>query len=136
MKYLLDNNILSEPTKLQPDQNVLKQLELKGIFACTCAVVWNELWYGIHRLPNRQRQAQLAAYLNLLAEDGLVILPFDYAAAEWLAQEQVRLEHVGTKPAQYDSLIAAIAAVNNLTLVTRNTKDFIMFEDLRVENWF
>ena len=136
MKYLLDNNILSEPTKLQPHPNVLKQLELNSIFACTCAVVWNELWYGIHRLPNRQRQAQLAAYLNLLTEDGLVILPFDCAAAEWLAQEQVRLEHLGMRPAQYDSLIAAIAVVNNLILVTRNTKDFLMFEDLRVENWF
>lgn len=136
MKYLLDNNILSEPTKLQPHPNVLKQLELNSIFACTCAVVWNELWYGIHRLPNRQRQIQLAAYLNLLTEDGLVILPFDSLAAEWLAQEQVRLEHLGMKPAQYDSLIAAITVVNNLILVTRNTKDFIMFEGLQVENWF
>lgn len=136
MKYLLDNNILSEPTKLQPHPHVLKQLELNSIFACTCAIVWNELWYGIHHLSNQQRQANLTAYLNLLAEDGLVILPFDRAAAEWLAQEQVRLERLGMQPARYDSLIAAVAVVNNLILVTRNTKDFVMFEDLRVENWF
>lgn len=35
-----------------------------------------------------------------------------------------------------DGQIAAIAVVNNLTLVTRNTDDFVDFAGLTVENWF
>ncbi|MFB1486507.1 MULTISPECIES: hypothetical protein [unclassified Thiocapsa] len=38
--------------------------------------------------------------------------------------------------AHADSQIAAIAAVNGLVLVTRNTEDFADFSSLIVENWF
>jgi tRNA(fMet)-specific endonuclease VapC len=34
-----------------------------------------------------------------------------------------------------DGEIAAIACVNDLTLVTANAKDFTRFKDLDVENW-
>lgn len=136
MRYLLDNNIISEPTKAKPDTNVIKQLELHSIFACTSAHVWNELWYGIYLLESMQRQQILKDYLAHLLEEGLVILPFDQAAAEWLSIEQVRLKKLGLTPSDFDSQIAAVAVVNNLTLVTRNYKDFTMFADLRLENWF
>ncbi len=35
-----------------------------------------------------------------------------------------------------DGEVAAIAAVNNLTLVTRNTDDFSVYHDLLLDNWF
>jgi tRNA(fMet)-specific endonuclease VapC len=35
-----------------------------------------------------------------------------------------------------DGQIAAIAAVNDLTLVTANDSDFQCFEELKIENWF
>lgn len=136
MKYLLDSNIISEPTKATANQNVLNHLDLHSIFACTAAPVWNELWYGVHRITHVQRQQQLKDYLGHLLEDGLGILPFNREAAEWLAAEQARLENLGLKPALYDSQIAAVAVVNNLTLVTRNTKDFAHFNELRLVNWF
>ncbi|SHN92640.1 hypothetical protein BHECKSOX_1185 [Bathymodiolus heckerae thiotrophic gill symbiont] len=40
------------------------------------------------------------------------------------------------RPAKYDSEIAAVASVNQLVVVTRNTEDFKDFNGLRVENWF
>jgi tRNA(fMet)-specific endonuclease VapC len=42
----------------------------------------------------------------------------------------------GRTPSYVDGQIAAIAKTNDLTLVTRNTSDFVHFADLRVENWF
>jgi tRNA(fMet)-specific endonuclease VapC len=35
-----------------------------------------------------------------------------------------------------DGQIAAVAAVNDLVLVTRNERDFTHFTDLAVENWW
>jgi len=136
MRYLLDTNIISEQTKRVPDNGVIKRLELDSIFAVTSATVWHELWRGIHLYQDGERKHQLTDYLNLLIEDGLVVLPFCKNAAEWLAAERVRLKQWGLVPPQYDCDIAAVAVVNNLTLITRNTADFEMFEGLRLENWF
>lgn len=136
MRYLLDTNIISEQTKRMPDQGVMKRLELDSIFAVTSATVWHELWHGVHLYPDGERKQQLTRYLTVLAEDGLVILPFCKDAAEWLAAERARLRAIGLTPSQYDCEIAAVAVVNNLILVTRNIDDFTMFEGLRLENWF
>jgi tRNA(fMet)-specific endonuclease VapC len=63
------------------------------------------------------------------------VLAYDEAAAQWHGIERARLEGLG-KPAPYaDGQIAAIAHVNELTLVTVNTKDFARFKDVDVENW-
>jgi tRNA(fMet)-specific endonuclease VapC len=42
----------------------------------------------------------------------------------------------GRVPPFVDGQIAAIAAVNGLTLVTRNVRDFRRFAGLPVVNWF
>jgi tRNA(fMet)-specific endonuclease VapC len=41
----------------------------------------------------------------------------------------------GRQPAFVDGQIAAIAKVNQLILVTRNTADYEGFSDLQIENW-
>lgn len=136
MHYLLDTNIISEPTRIQPNQQVIQQLELKTVFSCTSATVWAELWYGVHLLERGKRKQELTDYLTTLAEDGFTILPFCQNAAEWLAHEKARLKKRGIISSKYDNEIAAVAMVNDLTLVTRNTDDFIIFDELRLENWF
>ena len=45
-------------------------------------------------------------------------------AADWHARERARLEATGTPPPLADGQIAAIAATNDLLLVTRNVEDF------------
>ena len=42
----------------------------------------------------------------------------------------------GRTPASVDGQIAAIAAVNGLTLITHDVTDFTAFEGLDVEDWF
>ncbi len=135
MKYLLDTNIISEPMKLQADARIMNRLALDSIFSCTSATVWHELWHGVKLLNDGMRKSELESYLNLLIDDGFTILPYCQEAAEWLADERVRLKSEGIIPPKYDSEIAAVASVNKLTLVTRNTDDFSFFHGLSVENW-
>lgn len=136
MRYLLDCNILSEPTKAQPSDVLMRRLELDGIHACTSATVWHELWHGIYLLPAGRRKQELDDYMHMLQEDGLEILPFCQDAAQWLAEERARLIRIGKTPSKYDSEIAAVAAVHQLTVVTRNESDFADFSAIKVENWF
>ena len=63
------------------------------------------------------------------------ILPYDEQAAEWHAKERARLASLGQMPSFVDGQIAAIAKVNGLVLVTRNTSDFEKFSGLKLENW-
>ncbi len=136
MRYLLDTNIISEAMKQQPNDRVLKRLELNSIFACTSATVWHELWHGVNLLPENTRKKSIICYLDLLLEEGFVILPYCQLAAKWLAEERVHLKTQGITPAKYDSEIVAVAYINQLTLVSRNERDFSCFEHVRVENWF
>ncbi len=65
----------------------------------------------------------------------MLILPYDERAAEWHAKERARLSLKGRTPSFVDGQIAAIAKVNGLVLVTRNTTDFKSFSKLVIENW-
>ena len=65
----------------------------------------------------------------------MTILPYDDQAAEWHAKERARLASLGQMPTFADGQIAAIAKVNGLVLVTRNTSDFKKFSGLQLENW-
>ncbi|MGD7037463.1 MULTISPECIES: type II toxin-antitoxin system VapC family toxin [Methylotuvimicrobium] len=133
---MLDSNILSEPARLKPDDNVLQQLaDHDGEYA-TAAIVWHELVYGCELLAASKRKKQLQSYLAMLSANGLMVLPYDQAAADWYAKERARLQRQGLTCAYADGEIAAIAVSQNLTLVTRNTKDFDNFQNLALENWF
>ncbi len=61
--------------------------------------------------------------------------PYDDVAATWHAGERARLERAGKPRPFADGQIAAIAAVNELVLVTRNVKDFKSFRGLELTDW-
>ncbi|MEL7068495.1 MAG: type II toxin-antitoxin system VapC family toxin [Cyanobacteria bacterium J06581_3] len=134
--FLLDTNILSEVTKLRPNAQVMGRLaENSGRFAIA-AITYHELMVGYLRLPSSRKRQELEVYMRQSIEGVLAISPYDNKAARWHAIERARLMQSGKTPAYADGQIAAIAAVNNLTLVTRNVKDFQHFQDLTIENWF
>lgn len=136
LTYLLDTNILSEPARKKPNASVIQHFSEKDGQYATAAIVWHELCYGCERLPGSKRKSQLQSYLATLEENGLLILPYDQAAAEWFAVQRAALKFQGKIPAYADGEIAAIAMVNQLTLVTRNISDFLGFEGLELANWF
>lgn len=136
IRYLLDTNILSEPARREPNHRVMQRFAQHDGEYVTASIVWHELHYGCALLPDSKRKFQLQSYLSILKENGLLILPYDHAAAEWFAIQRSTLKAQGKTPSYADGEIAAIAAVNNLTLVTRNTMDFEDYQDLALDNWF
>ena len=97
--------------------------------------MWDELLFGYFRLPSSERRAAVGIYLFQDLSPRITILPYDRPAAEWHAFERARLSRIGRISLFADGQIAAVAYVNNLTLVTANTKDFQNFEGLQVEDW-
>jgi len=134
--YLLDTNILSEPARKIPDMKVMQRFsESDGQYA-TAAVVWHELQYGCALLANSTRKTQLQSYLSTLQDNGLIIISYEKSAAEWFALQRASLKRQGKTVTYADGEIASIAAVNNLTLVTRNIDDFVNYKNLKLDNWF
>ena len=136
LSYLLDSNILSEPSRPSPHAEIQSRLQIYRHDVCTAAPVLHEMHYGITRMPEGRRKQELARYLEQVLNQPLTILSYDREAALWHAEERARLTSQGRTPPYVDGQIAAIAMVNHLTLVTRNIDDFADFAGLTVENWF
>jgi tRNA(fMet)-specific endonuclease VapC len=102
----------------------------------TASVVWYELLYGCHLLPDSTRRHKMEKYVHEVVRRIMPILAYTAEAAAWHAAERVRLELLGHTPPYADSQIAAIAKVNGLVLVTNNVRDFERFEGLKIQNWF
>ena len=134
-RYLLDANVLSEPTKPDPHPTVIERIQANRPQSVTAATVWNEILYGYYKMVESRRKRALGQYLYESLAPTLKVLPYDDQAAMWHASERVRLERIGRTPPFADGQIAAVAFVNNLTLVTADVSDFSGFLGLRVENW-
>ena len=135
MRYLLDTNIVSEPLRPRPDAEVLRRLREHDGEIAIPALVWHELRFGCCRLPQSRRREVIERYVEEVVLERFEVVDYDRRAADWHARERARLAAVGTTPPVVDGQIAAIAAVNGLTLVTANTSDFAAFDDLDIERW-
>ena len=135
LKYLLDTNIVSEPLRASPAHAVLRKLRRHEDEVAIASVVWHELRFGLERLPGSRRRAAIQRYLDEVVLETMPILDYDAAAADWHARERARLASRGETPPFADGQIAAIAYVNDLTLVTGNEIDFRRFHGLRVLSW-
>ncbi len=137
--YLLDTNIISEPTKSSPSESVLNSIAENFDHSCICSVIWAEILTGIKILANGKRKdALLNYYLNTI-QKAYDILPFDSFAASIYSDLVERLKNKGNPLPKLDLMIAATAISNNLILVTRNTTDFEPINEvsnLMIENWF
>ena len=136
VRYLLDTNILSEPVVARPNPLVLEKLKANGASLAISSVTWQEVLYGMFILPAGKRRGQIEEYLFRRIRPALPIIGFEERAAQWQAEQRARLRKAGKPPSYPDSQIAAIAAVNELVLTTRNVEDFAGFQGLRTENWF
>lgn len=135
IKYLLDTNVILEAINKTPDKKVMEQLRKHQNEIGTASLVWHELQYGCRRLPPSRKRQLIESYLTKVVWPTMTIYPYDEAAADWHAIQRVRLNSIGQSPPFIDGQIAAIAKVNNLILVTRNTSDFDYLSELKVQNW-
>jgi tRNA(fMet)-specific endonuclease VapC len=135
LKFLLDTNIVSEPLRPKPQHGVVRKLRRHEDEIALPSVVWHELRFGAERLPMSRRRDAIVRYLDEVVLATMPILDYDRAAAEWHASARARLVARGETPPFADGQIAAIAHINELTLVTFNDADFRQFQGLRVLSW-
>lgn len=134
-RYLLDTNVVSEPIRLLPQDNVIQRFRLHRDECVLASVVWHELWFGCFQLPVSRRRSKIEIYLAEVIQPSFPILPYDAQSAAWYAEERARLKAIGLTPPYVDGQIAAIAAVNGLILVTHNVADYRHFAGLQIEDW-
>lgn len=127
MNYLLDTNVLSEVRKPQPDRQVLEWLDQVDEDRTYLSVITlGEIARGVALLDDGRRKAALAEWLaeDLPSRFSGRVIPVDLKISlTWgrlMAEAKVR----GISLPTMDGWIAATATVHDLTLVTRNTKDF------------
>jgi tRNA(fMet)-specific endonuclease VapC len=146
IRYLLDTNVASEPVKPEPSEAVLSRLRERSGEVALPPIAWHELVYGARRMDEGRRRDYLLEYLREVVRPWVPILPYGAAAAQWHGRARAALEAEGRPTAFADGQIAAIAATEDLTVVTENTSGFEPFADLsdrgglgpgiRLESWF
>lgn len=130
MNLLLDTNVLSEVRRPAPSPKVLAWLDTideDRAFISVASIA--ELRRGIALLDDGRRRAALAAWLahDLPARFAGRILPIDQAVAERWGDLMAQSRRTGVALSVMDGFFAASALASNLTLVTRNVKDFAAF---------
>jgi predicted nucleic acid-binding protein len=124
VKYLVDANVLSEPTKPVPDPHVIEWLRANEADIAVDPVVLGELRFGILILPKGKKRTSLEHWFNA-GVGRLHCLPWDADTGLNWAELLARLRKNGKAMPIKDSLIAATAATHGLAVATRNRADFI-----------
>ena len=123
MKFIADANLLSEPTKSEPCPQVLEWLRRNEEQLAVTPIILGELKYGILLLPTSKRKKQLEVWFEKIRSTACC-LDFDSQVASSWARLLAHLKSQGHAMPIKDSLIAASAIAHNLTVATRNTRDF------------
>jgi predicted nucleic acid-binding protein len=130
--FLVDTNVVSEFSRRgEPDQRVTKWLGAASAGSLYVSVLaLAEVRRGIELLARGRRRDQLEHWLEndlLGAFNEANVLPVTRAVGDRWAIRLARAQAQGIQSCVIDGLIAASAIEHNLTLVTRNVKDFAGF---------
>jgi len=116
---LCDTNVLSELARPAPDAGV--QAWASTLSHVVLSVVsLEEIEFGLAWRSN----ARIASWFERFITEHCDVLPVTDDIARVCGQMRGLLRSRGQVRTQADMLIAATARVHNLTLVTRNTRDF------------
>lgn len=122
--FLLDTNVVSELTRDRPERRVIAFLSEQPELWLPTLVV-HELEFGLQLLPPGTRRDGLRAVMGaFITEYEDRIVPLDRIGAEWAARFRARTHRSGRVLDLGDALIAGTAKAHNLSLATRNVRDF------------
>ncbi len=128
MTYLLDTCVISEFTRRQPNERVVRWLsEAEEATLYLSVLSIGEIQHGIERLEDSPRKEELRRWLvnDLLLRFEGRILPLETRILLRWGELIGKMEREGKKLPVMDGLLAATASTHDLILVTRNTADFV-----------
>ena len=123
MKFLVDANVLSEPTKPAPSSKVVDWLSANERNLVVDSIILGELCIGVLALAPGRRRRQLEQWFDALMQT-IECLPWDATISRRWARLVVDLKQKGKTMPLLDGMIAATALQHDLTIATRNTRDF------------
>lgn len=123
MTYLVDANILGEPTKQAPDRKVVDWLTANEPNLLVDPIIIGELRMGILALPRGRKRERLEQWFEGVVET-IECLPWDATVSRRWAVLVVDLKRKGETVPLLDGMIAATALEHSLVVATRNTRDF------------
>ena len=123
--YLLDTNVVSELRRERPHPAVaawIAALDRRAMFIS--AVTMGEIQAGIEKTREQDavKADELQGWADMLLRTGNVIAMDGETFMLW-----ARLMHRRSPHLYEDAMIAATAMRNDLTVATRNTRDFVPF---------
>lgn len=123
---ILDTNVVSALTALQPEKLVVKWLDHQpSLSVWITSVTVFEIEFGLQIMPHGKRRSVLVeSFKNLLLEVNERIADFDMGAAQHAADLTASRRRRGVSAELRDAMIAGIAIAHNATLATRNTDHF------------
>lgn len=124
MNYLFDTNVICELVSAKPNMDVLNNLRQLPTNVCFLSVLTlGEIRNGVEKIIQHTKKQKITLWLeqDLLTQFRDRILPISVEVADRWGRLQNETKR--TLPA-IDSLLAATALHYDMTLVTRNTKDF------------
>ncbi len=125
---ILDTNIISELFRKVPAPQVMTWLAEQPVQELvTTAITIAELRFGAQSLPNGKRHDTLNAQITAMLNKQLIgtVLPFGQEEAEIYGALATNLRKQGIAIGMGDKMISSITLLQDATLATRNTKDFL-----------
>ena len=122
-RYLVDANVLSEATKLAPDEAVIAWLQQHEADLAVDPIILGEVRFGIPLLARGRRRRRLEDWF----EEGvrrLQCIPWEASTGLRWAELLATLRRAGRAIPIKDSLIAATALSHDLAVATLNSRDF------------
>lgn len=123
MRYLVDVNVLCEPTKQQPNPKVCDWIDAHECELVVDPIVMGEIWCGITALPIGRRRQGLVTWFHTL-RGKLHCLSWSIDTSLVWAEICNDVRQAGFTIGIADTMIAATAKLHGLTVATRNVKDF------------
>ena len=138
MAFLLDTNVVSETIRPRPDKRVLDWIEGQvptNLFLAAQTI--GELVRGARKVTEQPRRERYEGWIeqDLARQFDGRVLPFDGRTAAVWGRLMGDGDRAGRPPAAADAQIAAVAIQHELTLVTRNTRDFVHFDIQLFNPW-